>query len=256
MNVKHNIVAIGGGQVFVPCKLPETLAIDKYIVGLAKDNLLSKDEARRPRILFIPTASGDDHPYCNTIYHIYEWLLGCEFDCLRLLAEQLTDEEISQKIYWADIIYVGGGNTDKMMCTWRQRGVDLLLIEAYNRGTVLCGLSAGAICWFENGISDSERLNNPESSDWEPTPVEGLGLISGTCCPHYDSEGTWRRQACENMLRHGQILRSIIAIEDLCALHVSETALTPISASDSGCYRLDWAGDALVSNKLTTMGLR
>jgi dipeptidase E len=234
--MKRNIVAIGGGQVFVPCQPPETLAIDEYIVGLAQQNLSLAGLQRKPRVLFIPTANGDDLGYCNTIYTLYELRLGCQFDHLRLLAERLTADEIRRKISWADIIYVGGGNTLRMMRAWRRRGVDEVLKAAYNDGTVMCGLSAGAICWFDAGISDS--LRKPWLKDWEPILVKGLGLVPAACCPHYDSEGYWRQPACEKTLRRHPSLR-LIALEDLCALHLTDGILyRTLSCAGKQCYNM------------------
>jgi len=217
--MNRNIVAIGGGEVFVPCQTPETFEIDRYILRIACDNLEQMNIRRRLRFLFIPTASGDDLPYCNSLYVIYNLRLGCDFDHLRILGEKLDDEQVRLKINWADIIYVGGGNTDKMMRAWRRRGVDRLLVKAYQAGKVLCGLSAGAICWFESGVSDSRRFFKPENPNWKPILVKGLGLLPGVCCPHYDVEGGWRVPACEELLRHHPS-RQVIALENLCALHV------------------------------------
>ncbi len=245
---KRNIVAIGGGQVFVPCKPPETLAIDGYIVRLAEENLSLSRQPRKPRLLFVPTASGDDHLYCNTIYNLYELRLGCQFDHLRLLAERLTDQEIRQKISWADIIYVGGGNTYRMMRAWRRRGVGQLLIAAYNSGTVMCGLSAGAICWFDSGVSDSRKESNP--TDWKPILVKGLGLIPAVCCPHYDSEGEWRKSACEDLLRRHPSLPGI-ALEDLCALQaIDGSQYKVISPAGKKCYHLSWQEGLFVPRRI------
>lgn len=246
--MKRNIVAIGGGQVFVPCQPPETLAIDEYIVSLAQQNLSLAGLKRKPRVLFIPTASGDDLGYCNTIYTLYELRLGCNYNHLRLLAERLTADEIRHRISWADIIYVGGGNTLRMMRAWRRRGVDEELKAAYNDGTVMCGLSAGAICLFDAGISDSRKGSNP--INWKPILVKGLGLIPGVCCPHYDSEGKWRKPACREMLRyhHSSV---IIALEDLCALHVDGNGhYNTVSYANQRCYHISWQEGRIIPQNI------
>jgi dipeptidase E len=208
-------MAIGGGQVYVPCKPPETLAIDREIVSLGASQVHPRRQGKL-KVLFIPTASGDDLGYCHSLYNIYEVRLGCDFDCLRILAEKLSDKQIREKILTADIVYVGGGNTLKMMRAWRRRGVDRLLVEASEQGKVMAGLSAGAICWFDWGPSDSRRFSNPK--DWKPIKVRGLGLLKMAFCPHYDSEGEWRKPAFKQMLAGSPLLG--FACEDDAAVEI------------------------------------
>jgi len=209
MRTEPTIVAIGGGRVYAPCKPPETLAIDSEVCRLAKRG----NGGRVLNTLFIPTASGDDLGYCNTIYNLYEVRLGCRFEHLRILAERLTDRQIAERIRTADIIYVGGGNTLRMMCAWRKRGVDQLLIQAGERGAVLCGLSAGAICWFRSGLSDSLRSSNDRRS---LVAIGGLGIIDSVCCPHYDTDNQYRRSALRNAVAKSRTTG--FAIEDNAAL--------------------------------------
>ena len=163
------IVAIGGG---------DTLEIDQRIVKLSSK--------KSPQVLFIPTASYDDQRYIDWMEKLYGQKLKCKFETLLLLREKPSKKEIKEKIAAADIIYVGGGNTLKMVRLWRRLGVDKLLKNAYNKGAVLCGVSAGAICWFDYGHSDSMSYYNPKK--WEYIRVKGLGFLSGTACPHYDSK--------------------------------------------------------------------
>jgi dipeptidase E len=119
---------------------------------------------------------------------------------LLLITEKLTKEEIKEKILSSDVIYVGGGNTLKMMKIWRRLGVDKLLKSAYNKGKILCGISAGAICWFEYGHSDSMSFYNPKS--WDYIRVKGLGLLKGIVCPHFDgqTQGIKRKKSFTKML--------------------------------------------------------
>lgn len=249
MQSQRNIVAIGGGQVFVPCRPPQTLAIDEHIVALAKANLALIGESRKPRILFVPTASGDDLGYCNAIYTLFELRLGCSFDHLRILAENLTNDVIRARIDWADIIYVGGGNTYRMIRAWRRRGIDQLLKNAYDAGTVMCGLSAGAICWFDAGISDSRK--KPGRKDWQPILVKGLGLIPAACCPHYDSEGDWRQPACEERLWRQHDLR-LIALEDLCAIQITDgLTYRVLSPTNNACRLMFWDEGSIISEEIS-----
>ena len=162
------IVTIGGGS------FRSTLKIDREIVRLTKK--------KHPNFLFIPTASSDSEQYSENIGKHYK-KLGCKTDVLYLLNNK-NKKETKTKINKANIIYVGGGNTLKMMRRWRFLGVDTLLKKAWKKGTVLCGLSAGSICWYDSGHSDSMAYYQKK---WKYINVKGLGLIKGIHCPHYDS---------------------------------------------------------------------
>src|ERR1700691_1480775 len=137
------IVAIGGGDI----RTRGTAAIDREIIRLSSK--------KNPRLLFIPTASSDSEMYWKHVDEYFGGFLRCKTDVLFLIKEQPSNEQTRRKIGSADIIYVGGGNTLMMMRLWRRLGVDRLLRRAYATGTVLCGISAGSICWFDSGHSDS-----------------------------------------------------------------------------------------------------
>ncbi len=209
---KGAIVAIGGGQIFTPCKEPETTNIDAVSISLAR-LIQVRHEVN---VLFIPTASKDDILYCNTVYNHFHVRFGCGFDHLRILEEDLSYADIRRKIEWADVIYVGGGNTRLMMNEWKKRGVDELLVKAYYDGAVMTGLSAGSICWFENGLSDSEKYDGIE--DWKPIWVKGLGLIKMDHSPHFDSEVEWRFHPTEERALWES--KKILALHDNVALLV------------------------------------
>lgn len=140
---------------------------------------------KKPKVLFIPTASSDSVGSTRAFMQVYGEKLGCPVDVLRLITEKPSHKEIAEKIRAADVIYVGGGNTLMMMNKWRRLGVDKLLIEAHKRGTVLAGVSAGAICWYEWGVSDSRQFYDKNSHEY--IRVRGLGLRKGLCCPHFGS---------------------------------------------------------------------
>lgn len=165
------IVAIGGGEL----KDLETLQIDKQIVKLTKK--------KHPIALFVPTASSDVEEYWKSFQKVYGEKLGCKTIVLSLIKEKLTRKQIQQKIFSADLIYVGGGNTLRLVRVWRKFGVDKMLKLAYKKGIVLSGLSAGAICWFAKGFSDS--VNGRKGNFGF---VNGLGLINEVCCPHYNNK--------------------------------------------------------------------
>lgn len=178
LSVMGKIVAIGGGEIGRPGYPITTLTIDKKILQLTGK--------KKPNLLFIPTASSDSEGYVEVVKKYFGKKLGCKVDVLYLIRESPSKKEISDKIKSADVIYVGGGNTLKMMRKWRQKGVDSLVRKAYQKGTVLSGLSAGAICWFKYGHSDSMSFYNPNK--WEYIRVKGMGLINATICPHYNGE--------------------------------------------------------------------
>src|SRR5579859_5078426 len=131
------IVAIGGGVI----RTRGTASIDREIIRLTNK--------KYPRLLFIPTASSDSERYWKHVQEYFGGFLKCKTDVLLLLGGRVSKRDIEKKIRWADIVYVGGGNTLLMMRVWRRLGVDELLKSAYENGTVLSGISAGSICWFD-----------------------------------------------------------------------------------------------------------
>ena len=182
------IIAIGGGEL----KDLETLAIDRSIVKLAGK--------RRPRALFIPTASNDSVGYWNTFQTIYGKKLGCETDVLFLIENTPSRKVIQQKIFSADIIYVGGGNTLRMLRVWRKYGVDLMLKKAYQKGIILSGLSAGAIAWFRYGSSDSRCFMKNGKAKPTLMRVSGLNLLPITVSPHHIREKKLRDPGIKQMM--------------------------------------------------------
>ncbi|MCX4633603.1 peptidase E [Streptomyces sp. RPA4-5] len=131
----------------------------------------------RPKVCFLPTASGDAPGYIEK-FHTAFGTRDCEPSHLELFRRTVTD--LRAFVLAQDIVYVGGGNTANMLAVWRVHGLDGILREAYASGVLLCGISAGACCWFESAFSDSFG---------PPTPLaDGLGLLPGSLCPHYDSE--------------------------------------------------------------------
>lgn len=165
------IIPIGGGEI----SLKSTLKIDEYIVSLVA--------SETKKVLFIPTASGDMVSYIERFKAHYE-SLGCEVDTL-LLSQTQNDNLIRSKIFSSNIIYIGGGNTAKMMRIFKRNKVNEYLLKAYEKGIILTGLSAGAMAYFTNGYSDSNRSTNPEAS---LCLVKCLNIIPYCFCPHYNEE--------------------------------------------------------------------
>lgn len=148
MSVLPKIVAIGGGDL----KTLQTAEIDERIIELTGKT--------QPKALFIPTASGDAEGYIENFHKSYGQHFGCITKTLNLIQNPPTLETITELILCSDLIYVGGGNTYRMMKIWRRLGLDKILAEAASRGIILSGLSAGAICWFKFGHSDSRSFSS------------------------------------------------------------------------------------------------
>ncbi len=204
------IVAIGGGEL----GLGETDIIDRFIVDLV--------EKENPNLLFIPTASNDNVYYINSVKD-YFLKYGCVVDSLNLVATSMTNDEIKEKILLSDIIYVGGGDTNYMLDIWREHKLEKLLVEAFDRGVVLSGLSAGAICWFDFGHYDDDPSTN--FGYWDKQKAKGLGLINGALCPHFNYE---------NHRKFNEVIKinktNGIALEDKTALVLLDDELSIIKS--------------------------
>jgi dipeptidase E len=230
------IVAIGGGKI----RDSETLAIDKEIIRLT--------QKKHPKLLFIPTASSDSEDYYNGADKYFAEKLGCKTDVLCLLKETPSPNEVRNKILGSDIIYVGGGNTLKMMRLWRRLGIDKILKTAWQKGIVLCGPSAGSICWFESGHSDSMSFYNPKK--WEYINVRSLGFIKGIHCPHYNSEtlGVPRKNHFSKMIQ--KIGGMGIAIDNNCAIEFIDDKFKVITSKKSAKAFRVYKKDGKVISKM------
>jgi len=213
------IVAIGGGEI----SELETLEIDKHIVELTGKE--------KPKALFIPTASGEPVEYCQTFEEVYGKRLGCQTDVLFLTTKSISPHEIEDKIMSCDIIYVGGGNTRMMMNVWKEKGVDKLLLDAYKKGTVLSGLSAGAICWFKYGFSDSERFSGEQN--WKYIIVEALGFVDGIFCPHLNEEN--RKEEFTKYMRDSPLTG--IGVENNCAVKIYDGKFEILSSGNAFLFK-------------------
>jgi dipeptidase E len=163
----RRIFAMGGGGFTME---PSNPALDHFLLTLL--------DKREPRLLFLPTASGDPQEQSHRFHSAYD-NKGCtttELSLFRLADEPLPLHEL---ILQQDLIYVGGGSMRNLLAIWREHGLDDLLAEAYRRGIVLAGLSAGAMCWFAGGIT---------KSGGRPAPAPGLGLLPDSLSVHRDGE--------------------------------------------------------------------
>lgn len=227
------IFAIGGGEI----RKNETLPIDKEIVIAANK--------QQPKLLFIPTASGDSIGYIKSVERLYREKLGCIVETLYLINGYTSTEEARERILSSDIIYVGGGNTKRMLTVWEQYSVDKALIEAYNKGIIMSGLSAGSICWFDSGHSDSNTIETGQKSPY--ITVKGLGLIQGIHCPHYnegDRLETFHKKVYDTF-------KTGIAIDDLCAIDFMDNRFKILRASQaSKAYKIYRTGTNLIREEL------
>lgn len=203
------IVALGGGDY----KVGEIQNIFEYIVSLA--------QKENPSVLFIPTAGFDDINGDEYIQQGFE-KCGCKYDILFLTDEKRTAEDIGSVILGADIIYVGGGNVEFMMKTWRKTGADKYLVEAYNKGIVMSGYSAGADCWFRESYDDC-------LPGGEFMFCDGLDILPFCACPHYESPH-WQtfKEAIKTRTLPG------VAIEDGAALIYLDGEFSTMHGNDGG----------------------
>lgn len=233
----QKIVAIGGGRLGFGAAKPEVTPISKEIIRLTGKN--------HPRLLFIPTASSDDKGYVRTVQNHFGRKLGCQVEVLYLFRRKPEGHEVAQKIRRADIIYVGGGNTLMMMNRWKKLGVDRALRKAREAGKVLCGPSAGALCWFRQGNSDSRKYYDPKAS---LIKVTGLGFIDALGCPHYDGEKDRKPQLQEMMRKTPGVA---IALDNCAALEaVGDRYRVLTSKPKAGVYKVYWSRGKYFQQKL------
>ena len=204
--MKH-VIALGGGGF---SEEPRNSAIDAYI--------LSQSSKTKPRVCFLPTASGDSEVYIDKFYRAYD-KLGAVTSHLSLF--QPMPKRADKALFGQDVIYVGGGNTRNMLALWKDWGIDKLLRRASARGTILAGISAGALCWFKEGLTDS----NPGGF----TALAGLGWLKGSFCPHFDSEPR-RRPKFRSLIKDGELAAGY-AVDDGVALHFEDGTLIEVVSS-------------------------
>jgi dipeptidase E len=231
------IIAIGGGKIGRFSPTVRTTPLDREIVRIS-----GKES---PRFLFIPTASADSGQYCAAIYRQFSQKLGCKVDVMLLINTDPERARIRERILRADIIYVGEGNTLRMMKTWRRHGVDQALRAAMKRDIVLCGSSAGSIAWFSYGNSDSLKS---KSDPTRLAKVRGLGFVDALICPHYDVEKHRRASLKKMMKTHKGVA---IALDEYCAIIV-ENGTYRVLASNKGskAYRVFWKAGEYIEEEL------
>jgi dipeptidase E len=203
----RQIIALGGGGFSME---PDNPLLDTYILKQSnKDN---------PTICFIPTASGDSESYISKFYSFFQ-NQNCKPSHLSLFKPPTRDLE--DFILNKDIIYVGGGNTKNLLALWKDWSLNLILEKAWNQGVVLAGISAGSICWFDEGVTDSFGAGLE--------PIQCLGFLKGSNCPHYDGE-LERRPAYHKLISSGK-LQAGLAADDGVAIHFIDQEISKMVSS-------------------------
>jgi dipeptidase E len=225
----RRIVPLGGGGFSMEPRNPR---LDLW--------LLSLTQRPRPRVLFVPTATGDSKDYIRRFYRAFD-RLPCEPQHLQLFNRTAAD--VREPILASDLIFVGGGNTANLLAVWRLHGVDRAMREAWDNGTVLAGVSAGAICWFEAGVTDSFGLI------LQPL-TNALALLPGSFSPHYDGDPA-RRPAFQRLVTEGALPNGFAA-DDGAAILFEGTEIADVVRSSPGvaAYRVTRNDGGAVEDRL------
>ena len=230
--IMKKIIAIGGGEL----RERTTLKIDEYIAKLAKE----RAGENRPNALFIPTASHDYMPYYNTFHKVYTGVFNIKTDVALTVFKEVDLEKLKAKFDKADLIYVGGGDTVFMIEHWKKVGLLPLLEEAYHSGKLIAGLSAGAICWFEDIYTDS--LKTEDGTQY--AMFQGLGWIKGKISPHYGARMLdFDKIVCYNY-------DCALGIEDNAAIVIETEQIVGAVSSGGGAYRIYGNKETITKEKI------
>lgn len=221
IETERKLIAIGGGSLAEKT----TLDIDRRVAELAKKHAGDK----RAVGVFIGTASHDSMPYFNTFRKTYTGEFDVKADCVLSVYGEMNDEKIRSKFQKADMLYIGGGDTLFMLDYWKKKGIYDLVLDAYERGVVVCGLSAGAICWFEKMYTDSDSFDDGGKYHI----CDGIGKIDGLFCPHYDDRKEDFGEATENY--SGLIWQ----VENNAALEFTSEKCSGFLSSGGSAYKVE-----------------
>ena len=230
----RQIIALGGGGFSME---PDNLALDEYVIR--------QSTKAQPKVCFLAQASGESPEYTLRFYQAFS-RLGCQATHLTLFA--CPPHDARALLLAQDVIYVGGGNTKSLLALWQAWALPAILRDAYDRGIVLAGISAGANCWFAQGVTDSA------SPVIDVLPC--LGLLPGSFCPHFDGEAE-RRPTFHRLLAEGRIEPGFAA-DDGAAFHFVDGTLHQVVSSRETAqgYRLAWEGGQSVEQALPVVYLR
>jgi peptidase E len=211
---------------------PENPLLDQFVLSLAR--------SARPRVCFLPTASGDSEGYIER-FRLAFAALDCQPAELRLFNRDVLDLE--SFVLAQDVIYVGGGNTANLLAVWRAHGLDRVLRRAWEEGVVLCGLSAGMNCWFSQSVTDSFGASRL-------APLhDGLGLLPGSCCPHYDGEAE-RRPVFQALISAGELADGWAADDGAALVFHGDTLGEVVSSRpQAAAYRVSGTADSPCSEQ-------
>ena len=226
--MNRQIIAMGGGGFSME---PDNPLLDEYF--------LKQTRKRTPRICFVPTASGDADGYIVK-FHAAFGRFRCKPSHLSLFR---PPEDLESFVLSQDAVYVGGGNTKSLLALWREWGLDMIFRKAWRKGVVLGGLSAGSICWFDEGLTDSIPGRH--------TVLRCLGFLKGSHCPHYDGEPD-RCPAFRRLIAAGKMSAGIAA-DDGVALHYVGARLAHVvsSRTDAAAYKVRRTGGKASELKIT-----
>jgi dipeptidase E len=226
----RHIVAMGGGGFSME---PHDTRLDDFVLGLAG--------ASRPRVCFLPTPAGDDPAFVRMFRHAFR----TRAEPTAAITFWPAERPVADLLAEADVVYVPGGNTVNALAVWRAQGLDHHLRAAWERGAVLAGPSAGAVCWFEAGVTDAYAL------DPGLGPLtDGLGFVPGSCCPHANGE-PGRREAHRDLVGRG-VLPAGWSVDDFAALHFVGTDLVEVVTSRDGpaVHWIERDGDGVREERL------
>jgi dipeptidase E len=210
--------------------------------ALLDDYVLAATGVQRPKVCFLPTASGDADHYIVRFYRHFP-ASRCEPSHVSLFRRDCGAPDPATHLLEQDLIYVGGGCVRSMLGAWRAHGLDDVLRRAWARGVVMCGLSAGSLCWFEQGLTAFHGEQG--------LPVAGLGLLMGSNAVHYDKEARRRPDF------HAAIAAGMApgwGADDGAALHFIGPRLARVVSSrpHAGAYRVEAVGGEAVESPLAT----
>ncbi|MBY0550624.1 MAG: peptidase E [Candidatus Obscuribacterales bacterium] len=216
---RRHIVAMGGG-------FTNPLVLDYVLTLSGKPN---------PKLLFINTATGDS---ADSLLRNYTKVAALKCTPAHLALFARTPPDLEALIFSQDVIFVGGGNTKSMLAVWREYGLDHILKEAWKRGIVLSGSSAGGICWFESCCTDSFAEAY--------TALPALGFLKGSCCPHYDGE-PGRPETFHGLIEAG-LLGDGYAVDEGVGLHFVNRKLVEVVTAKAGstAYRVKRKGSKIL----------
>lgn len=226
------IIAIGGGEI----RNKTTAKIDAYVASLAKVHAGDK----RANALFLGTASHDSMPYFNSFRKTYTSDFDIKAEVALTVYGEMDLDRIKGKIEKADAIYVGGGDTLYMLKRWEEFGITPLLKQAYDNGTILVGLSAGAICWFTDMYTDSDILNGGTEYKF----YKGLGYLQGLCTPHYNERPEFDEKFALSKFTNA------IAIENDCAVEYTNGVLSNVISAGGNAYVFEKIDGQTIKRKL------